>query len=99
MVAGPFGNGALGSIPQISSAIARCSGLFTTMSAGSRLARVPTSRAVPQAEGCPVRLKGLFPGRLILPVMRWRSVMRLFIQVPRTCWFTPMHQRLTVPRP
>ena len=33
----------------------RCSSLFTTMSAGRRWAKVPTSRAVPQAEGWPVR--------------------------------------------
>ena len=36
--------------PQIFSAfLARCSGFITTMSAGSRLDSVPTSRAVPQA--------------------------------------------------
>ncbi len=59
---------------------------------------VPTSRAVPHALGWPVRLSGLAPGRQILPVSRCRSVIRLFIHVPRTCWLTPMHHRLTVPR-
>ena len=83
---------------QMRSASARCSGLVTTMSAGSRLFDVPTSRAVPQALGWPVRLSGFAPGRQILPVMRCRSVIRLFIHVPRTCWLTPMHHRLTVPR-
>src|SRR5574337_1096411 len=37
------------------------SGLVTTMSAGRRWAKVPTSRAVPQAEGWPVREKGPVP--------------------------------------
>ena len=41
---------------------ARCLGLATTMSAGSRWAKVPTSRAVPQAEGCPVSEKAPLPG-------------------------------------
>jgi len=41
------------------------------MSAGSRCAKVPTSRAVPQAEGCPVSENGLLPGVEILPVSRW----------------------------
>ena len=36
-------------------------------------------------EGWPVKLNGLAPGRLIFPVRRWRSVIRLFIQVPRVC--------------
>ena len=40
-------------------------------------------RTVPQAEGWPVMLNGLLPGRQILPVIRWISVMRLFIHVPR----------------
>jgi hypothetical protein len=32
---------------------------------------VPTSRAVPQAEGCPVSENGLLPGSAIFPVKRW----------------------------
>jgi hypothetical protein len=32
------------------------------MSAGSRCAKVPTSRAVPQADGCPVSENGELPG-------------------------------------
>ncbi len=60
---------------------------------------VPTSRAVPQARRLPGEAAAdSMPGRQILPVMRCRSVMRLFIHVPRTCWLTPMHHRLTVPR-
>mgnify|MGYP006922356622 CR=1 FL=1 len=55
---------------QISSACARCSGLVTTMSAGRRCANVPTSRAVPQADGCPVSENGLLPGSEIFPVSR-----------------------------
>ena len=56
---------------------------MTTMSAGRRLASVPTSRAVPHADGWPVIENGLLPGLEILPVTRCRSVMRLFIHVPR----------------
>jgi hypothetical protein len=41
------------------------------MSAGRRCAKVPTSRAVPQAEGWPVSENGLLPGVEILPVNRW----------------------------
>ena len=41
------------------------------MSAGSRWEKVPTSRAVPQAEGWPVSENGLLPGSEILPVSRW----------------------------
>ena len=55
---------------QISSAFLRWSGFVTTMSAGKRFDSVPTSRAVPQAEGCPVKLNGFAPGRPIFPVMR-----------------------------
>ena len=55
---------------RISSARARCSGTVTSMSAGRRCAKVPTSRAVPQAEGWPVSENGLLPGSLILPVSR-----------------------------
>src|SRR5688572_33418455 len=47
---------------QIFSASARCLGLVTTMSAGRRWANVPTSRAVPHAEGCPVSENGELPG-------------------------------------
>jgi len=36
---------------QIFSVASRCFGFITTMSAGSRWVKVPTSRAVPQAEG------------------------------------------------
>ncbi|MNC84952.1 hypothetical protein D3C83_05210 [compost metagenome] len=57
---------------QVCSAIARCFGFTTSMSAGSRWANVPTSRAVPQAEGWPVRENGLLPGVEILPVSRCR---------------------------
>ncbi len=57
---------------QISSACLRCSGLVTTMSAGRRCANVPTSRAVPQAEGWPVSENGELPGSEIFPVRRWR---------------------------
>ncbi|MNT89486.1 hypothetical protein D3C72_2302200 [compost metagenome] len=57
--------------PQISSARARCSGLVTTKSAGRRCENVPTSRAVPQADGWPVSENGLLPGVAILPVSRW----------------------------
>ena len=53
------------------SASSRCLGLVTTMSAGSRCENVPTSRAVPQAEGWPVSENGLLPGVAILPVSRW----------------------------
>lgn len=56
---------------QIFSAVSRCFGLVTTRSAGSRWEKVPTSRAVPQAEGWPVSEKGLLPGSLIFPVSRW----------------------------
>ena len=56
---------------QSSSACLRCSGLVTSMSAGSRWAKVPTSRAVPQAEGWPVSENGLLPGSEIFPVSRW----------------------------
>lgn len=56
---------------QIFSAVSRCFGLVTTRSAGSRWEKVPTLRAVPQAEGCPVSEKGLLPGSLIFPVSRW----------------------------
>ena len=56
---------------QIFSAVARCLGLATSMSAGRRWEKVPTSRAVPQAEGWPVSEKGLLPGSLIFPVSRW----------------------------
>ncbi|MCY1435659.1 hypothetical protein D9M71_517630 [compost metagenome] len=57
---------------QIFSAVSRCFGLVTTMSAGRRWEKVPTSRAVPQADGWPVSEKGLLPGSLILPVSRCR---------------------------
>ena len=50
---------------------ARCSGLSTTMSAGSRWEKVPTSRAVPQADGWPVSEKAPLPGFACLPVSRW----------------------------
>ncbi len=56
---------------QMSSVIARCSGLLTTMSAGRRWLKVPTSRAVPQADGWPVSENGLLPGVEIFPVSRW----------------------------
>ncbi|MNI47679.1 hypothetical protein D3C73_1022100 [compost metagenome] len=56
---------------QISSAWARCLGLVTTRSAGNRCENVPTSRAVPQADGWPVNENGLLPGVEILPVNRW----------------------------
>ena len=56
---------------QISSACLRCSGLVTTMSAGRRWLKVPTSRAVPHADGCPVSENGLLPGVAIFPVSRW----------------------------
>ena len=62
------------------------------MSAGSRWAKVPTSRAVPQAEGWPVREKGPLPGSEILPVSRWTLYMRPLTQTPRTCWLKPMVQ-------
>ena len=52
------------------SASARWAGLATTMSAGRRCAKVPTSRAVPQAEGWPVSENGPFPGSEIFPVSR-----------------------------
>ena len=55
---------------QAFSANSRCLGFITTMSAGRRWAKVPTSRAVPQAEGCPVREKGPLPGSEILPTSR-----------------------------
>lgn len=43
-------------MPQILAAFYQCSGLVTTISAGRRWVRVPTSRLVPQAEGWPVSL-------------------------------------------
>lgn len=46
--------------------------LVTTMSAGRRCEKVPTSRAVPHADGCPVRENGLLPGSEILPVSKCR---------------------------
>jgi hypothetical protein len=52
------------------SVASRCFGLKITMSAGRRWAKVPTSRAVPQAEGWPVSEKGLLPGSEILPTSR-----------------------------
>jgi hypothetical protein len=52
---------------QMVSAVLRCSGFVTTMSAGRRCEKVPTSRAVPQADGCPVSENGLLPGVAILP--------------------------------
>jgi hypothetical protein len=51
--------------------LSRCPLLNTTMSEGSRCAKVPTSRAVPQAEGCPVREKAPEPGVEIFPPSRW----------------------------
>jgi hypothetical protein len=56
---------------QMCSAMSRCSLLVTTMSAGRRCEKVPTSRAVPQAEGWPVSENGLLPGSEIFPVSRW----------------------------
>ena len=55
---------------QIFSAASRCAGFITTMSAGRRCAKVPTSRAVPQAEGWPVSENGPLPGSEILPISR-----------------------------
>src|SRR4029079_12658774 len=75
---------------QIRSASARCLGLVTTMSAGRRCENVPTSRAVPHADGCPVSEKGLLPGVEILPVRRCRLYRRLLHQTPRVCWLKPM---------
>ena len=57
----------------------------------------PKPQAAPPSFQRPEPLTS-YPGREIFPVTRWMSLMRLFIQVPRVCWFTPMHQRLTVPR-
>jgi hypothetical protein len=45
--------------------------LATTMSEGRRWANTPTSRAVPQAEGCPVSEKAPEPGVEIFPPSRW----------------------------
>ena len=56
---------------QSSSAWARWAGSSTVMSAGSRWAKVPTSRAVPQAEGWPVSEKAPLPGLACLPSSRW----------------------------
>ena len=57
---------------------------------------MPTSRAVPQAVGCPVSEKGPQPGWAILPDSRWTLYMQWFIHVPRLCWFTPMvHSDMT----
>jgi len=56
---------------QISSLLARCFGLATTMSAGRRWEKVPTSRAVPQAEGWPVSENAPLPGLACLPIKRW----------------------------
>src|SRR6476660_3354151 len=63
---------------QIVSVFSRCAGLVTTMSAGSRCENVPTSRAVPHADGWPVSENGLLPGVEILPVSR--------------CWLKPIVQ-------
>ena len=68
------------------------------MSAGSRWAKVPTSRAVPQAEGCPVSENGLLPGSEIFPVRRCRLYSIWFAQTPRTCWLNPIVQRLITRR-
>jgi len=57
--------------PHSFSVFARCFALLTTMSAGSRWAKTPTSRAVPQAEGCPVSEKAPDPGVDIFPPSRW----------------------------
>ena len=46
-------------------------GLATTMSAGRRWAKVPTSRAVPQADGWPVSENAPLPGLACFPVSRW----------------------------
>jgi hypothetical protein len=51
--------------------LSRCALLATTMSEGSRWAKVPTSRAVPHAEGWPVSEKAPEPGVDILPPSRW----------------------------
>ena len=56
--------------PQIEAAFATCAGLVTTISAGSRSATRPTSRTVPQADGCPVRENAVEPGLPNFPVRR-----------------------------
>jgi len=55
---------------QMPSEILRWAASSTFMSAGRRWAKVPTSRAVPQAEGWPVSEKAPAPGRACLPVGR-----------------------------
>ncbi len=57
---------------QMRSAMSRCALFATSMSAGKRCENVPTSRAVPQAEGWPVSENGLLPGSEIFPVKRCR---------------------------
>ena len=70
MIAGLFRNDPVGNPPDLLGMLAVL-GLVTAMSAGRRWAKVPTSRAVPQAEGWPVSENGLFPGSEIFPVSRW----------------------------
>ena len=62
------------------------------MSAGRQCAKVPTSRAVPQADGWPVRENGLLPGAAIFPVKKWRLSTIWLAQTPRTCWLNPIVQ-------
>ena len=56
---------------QVFSANLQCASFATTRSAGRRCVKVPTSRAVPQADGWPVSENGLLPGSAILPISRW----------------------------
>ena len=68
------------------------------MSAGSRWVKVPTSRAVPQAEGWPVSENAPLPGFACFPVSRWTMYACSLTQVPRVCWLKPMVQKVTTLR-
>ena len=71
MIAGLLGDDAVRQLPDLLGMLAVL-GIGDHMSAGSRCENVPTSRAVPQAEGWPVSENGLLPGSEIFPVSRWR---------------------------
>ncbi len=74
------------------SAFSRWAASSTIMSAGRRCEKVPTSRAVPQADGWPVSEKAPAPGRACLPVSRCTMYACSFTQVPRVCWLKPIVQ-------
>jgi hypothetical protein len=62
------------------------------MSAGRRWAKVPTSRAVPQAEGWPVSENGPVARLGDLAGEQMDVVDQVVAQTPRVCWLKPMVQ-------